>query len=150
MYETVFLVMTKSFLTIMLNSNNDYSVWQNLPAQGHASIDAFSLTGNYENEVIRFQGAAAAPFPGVSPGPFTSGNVSSPTRGPIPLFSTSFAGSGLTIPLCRNGHRKGIGSPLDFLLDTLLSALDVCECRKTFLRRAWQGIPPCLLLGSVS
>lgn len=46
--------MTKSFLTIMLNSNNDYSVWQNLSAQGHTSIDAFSLTRKYENEVIIF------------------------------------------------------------------------------------------------
>lgn len=45
-------MMTKSFLTIMLNSNNDYSVWQNLSAQGHTSIDAFSLTRKYENEVI--------------------------------------------------------------------------------------------------
>lgn len=47
-------MMTKSFLTIMLNSNNDYSVWQNLSAQGHTSIDAFSLTRKYENEVIIF------------------------------------------------------------------------------------------------
>lgn len=54
LYETVSLMMTKSFLTIMLNSNNDYSVWQNLSAQGHTSIDAFSLTRKYENEVIIF------------------------------------------------------------------------------------------------
>lgn len=56
--------MTKSFLTIMLNSNNDYSVWQNLSAQGHTSIDAFSLTRKYENEVIIFDCSADVFIPG--------------------------------------------------------------------------------------
>ena len=78
-------MMTKSFLTITLNSNNDYSVGQNLPPRGHVSVGAFSLAGKHQNEVILCDWEGCSGLRSGAPG-----QVEAPTRVPC-LLSAPFA-----------------------------------------------------------